>query len=112
MTDAKSMSNSMYKSSFKDPLSAYVDSKGKYSYSDPLDGRFKIDITKNEFGTGDYTVTTQYPLWNPEKGMYVMTKVTENQTSYGNNLTSARNQMAFDYFDLVKQSNQYYYNGQ
>jgi hypothetical protein len=51
-------------------------------------------------------------LWNPEKGMYVMTKVTENQTSYGNNLTSARNQMAFDYFDLVKQSNQYYYNGQ
>jgi hypothetical protein len=112
MTDAKSMSNSMYKSSFKDPLSAYVDSRGKYSYSDPLDGRFKIDITKNEFGTGDYTVTTQYPLWNPEKGMYVMTKVTENQTSYGNNLTSARNQMAFDYFDLVKQSNQYYYNGQ
>jgi hypothetical protein len=112
MTDAKSMSNSMYKASFKDPLSAYVDSKGKYSYSDPLDGRFKIDITKNEFGTGDYTVTTQYPLWNPETGTYVMTKVTENQTSYGNNLTSARNQMAFDYFDLVKQSNQYYYNGQ
>lgn len=112
MTDSKGMNNSMYKASFKDPLSAYVDSKGKYSYADPLDGRFKIDITKNEFGTGDYTVTTQYPLWNPETGKYVLTKVTETQTSYGNNLTSARNQMAFDYFDYVKASNQYYYNGQ
>jgi transcription elongation GreA/GreB family factor len=112
MTDSKGMNNSMYKASFKDPLSAYVDSRGKYSYADPLDGRYKIDITKNEFGTGDYTVTTQYPLWNPETGKYVLTKVTETQTSYGNNLTSARNQMAFDYFDYVKASNQYYYNGQ
>jgi len=112
MTDSKSMNNSMYKSSFKDPLSAYVDSKGSYTYSDPLDGRYRIDITKNEFGTGDYTVTTQYPLWNPETGKYVMTKITENQTSYGNNLTSARNQMAIDYFDYIKASNQYYYNGQ
>jgi hypothetical protein len=112
MTDAKSMTNSMYKASFKDPLSAYVDSKGKYSYSDPLDGRFKINISKNEFGTGDYTVVTEYPLWNPETGKYEIARMTENQTSFGNNLTSHRNEMAFDYFDLIKQTNQYYYNGQ
>ena len=112
MTDAKSMNNSMYNASFKDPLSAYVDSKGKYTYSDPLDGRFKIDITKNEFGTGDYTVTTQYPVWNPETNKYVLTTMTETQTQFGNNLTSNRNELAFDYFDQVKLTNQYYYNGQ
>lgn len=115
MTDSKGMNNSMYKASFKDPLAAYVDALGpnkSYSYSDPLDGRFKINIQKNEFGTGDYSVTTEYPLWDPEKGKYTIAKITENQTSYGNNLTSARNQMAFDYFDYVKASNQYYYNGQ
>ena len=112
MTDAKSMNNSMYNASFKDPLSAYVDSKGKYTYSDPLDGRFRIDITKNEFGTGDYTVTTQYPVWNPETNKYVLTTMTETQTQFGNNLTSNRNELAFDYFDQVKLTNQYYYNGQ
>lgn len=112
MTDAKSMNNSMYNASFKDPLSAYVDSKGKYTYSDPLDSRFRIDITKNEFGTGDYTVTTQYPVWNPETNKYVLTTMTETQTQFGNNLTSNRNELAFDYFDQVKLTNQYYYNGQ
>lgn len=112
MTDSKSMTNSMYKASFKDPLAAYVESKGSYTYSDPLDGRFKINIQKNEFGTGDYTISTEYPLWNPETGKYEIARITDTQTPYGNNLTAARNDMAFDYFDLIRRTNQYYYNGQ
>ena len=56
ITDANTMTNSMYKSSFQSPLSTYVDNKGSYTYTDPANENYKFTISKNKLGTGDYTV--------------------------------------------------------
>lgn len=111
MANSDKMTNTMYKSAFKDPLSSYVDTKGSYSYVDPTNPRYKMDITRNKFGTGDYTTTITYPIWDPKKNAYSDRIITDNVTQFGNNLTNTRNEVIFDYFDLVKSQNQYTSNG-
>jgi hypothetical protein len=111
MANSNKMTNTMYKSAFKDPLSSYVDTKGSYSYVDPTNPRYRMDITKNKFGTGDYTTTITYPIWDPKKNAYFDRVITDNVTQFGNNLTNTRNEFIFDYFDLVKSQNQYTSNG-
>ena len=101
ITDASNMSNSMYTSAFQSPLQSYVDYYGTYTYTDPTNENYKYSISKNKLGTGDYTTTTAYPLWNPEENKYVYTKVVENTTSFGGNLESNRDMM-------IEQLNQRY----
>jgi hypothetical protein len=111
MTNSDKMTNTMYKSAFKDPLSSYVDTKGSYTYTDPTNPRYRMDITRNEFGTGDYTTKVTYPIWDASKNAYVDRSITDNVTQFGNNLTNTRNEMIYDFFDQVKLQNQYITNG-
>lgn len=106
MTNSSNMKNDLYQSSFKDPLASYVDASGKYEYSDPTNNMYKFSITKNELGLGDYTLTTTYPIWNPEKGKYEMMSTTQNSVVSGNNLSLQRDNQIFDFFDIVKQTNE------
>ena len=111
MTNSDKMTNTMYKSAFKDPLSSYVDTKGSYTYTDPTNPRYRMDITRNQFGTGDYTTKVTYPIWDASKNAYVDRSITDNVTQFGNNLTNTRNEMIYDFFDQVKLQNQYITNG-
>lgn len=111
MTNSDKMTNTMYKSAFKDPLSSYVDTKGSYTYTDPTNPRYKMDITRNQFGTGDYTTKITYPVWDVNKNAYVDRSITDNVTQFGNNLTNMRNEVIYDFFDKAKLQNQYITNG-
>jgi hypothetical protein len=69
-----------------------------------------MSITKNNLGTGDYTVTNSYPMWNPNEGKYNYTKVSDNLTTFGTNLESNR-LMLLNEFEQIKQYNKQLYNG-
>jgi hypothetical protein len=110
ITDASSMSNSMYKNSFQSPLASYVDYYGKYTYSDPANPNYKFTINKNQLGGGDYTITKGFPVWNPNKGKYEYQKVNVNKTTFGTNLESERD-MIINEFNTYKEFNKQLYNG-
>jgi hypothetical protein len=110
ITDSKDMTNTMYKSAFQSPLQSYVDQVGSYTYSDPRNENYKFTIEKNKLGTGDYTTSTSFPLWNPEKGKYEYETEVENTSNLGTNLESARDMMP-DQFDTIMDLNKQLSNG-
>jgi hypothetical protein len=105
MTNSSNMKNDLYQSAFKDPLTSYVDANGKYEYTDPTNSKYKLSIVPNKLGLGDYSVITSYPIWDAEQGKYQMMTTTENTITAGNNLTSLRDKQIYDFFDIVKQTN-------
>ena len=106
MTKASNMKNELYQSAFKDPLTSYVDSNGKYEYTDPTNSKYKLKIVPNKLGLGDYSIITSYPIWDAEQGKYQIMTTTENTITAGNNLTSLRDKQIYDFFDIVKQTNE------
>ena len=110
ITDSKDMTNTMYKSAFQSPLQSYVDHVGSYTYSDPRNENYKFTIEKNKLGTGDYTTSTSFPLWNPEKGKYEYETEVENTSNFGTNLESTRDMMP-DQFDAIMDLNKQLSNG-
>lgn len=111
ITNSSDMTNSMYKHSFQSPLQSYVDYFGSYSYSDPTNPNYKFTINKNKLGGGDYTITTGYPLWNPNEGKYEYQKVTDNISTYGANLEDARDMVILNQFPLTREQNKLLNNG-
>jgi hypothetical protein len=112
MMDASKMKNQMYRSSFDSPLQAYVNThKDGYIYNniggDPMKS---YKITKNELGTGDYTITMTYPQYNPEKGIIEKATYMSNNVYQGTNLESNRDQMIYGYMDQADEMNSYLYN--
>ena len=105
MTNSSNMKNDLYQSAFKDPLTSYVDANGKYEYTDPTNSKYKLKIVPNKLGLGDYSVITSYPIWDAEQGKYQIMTTTENTITAGNNLTSLRDKQIYDFFDIVKQTN-------
>ena len=63
-----------------------------------------MSITKNNLGTGDYTVTNGYPLWDPNEGKYKYNKISDNLTTFGTNLESGR-EMIINQFEEIKALN-------
>jgi hypothetical protein len=106
MTNSSNMKNDLYQSAFKDPLTSYVDANGKYEYTDPTNSKYKLKIVPNKLGLGDYSVITSYPIWDAEQGKYQIMTTTENTITAGNNLTSLRDKQIYDFFDIVKQTNE------
>jgi hypothetical protein len=105
MTNSSNMKNDLYQSSFKDPLASYIDAEGKYEYTDPTNSKYKLKIVPNKLGLGDYSLITSYPVWNAEQGRYDIQSFTQNSVTAGNNLTMLRNKQIYDFFDVVKQTN-------
>ena len=112
IADSKELSNDLYTSSFNSPLASYVDYYGSYTYSDPANPNYKLQIEKNKIGTGDYNVSMNYPLWNPEEGKYEMITDYNNTTYHGNNLERIRKEFATDYTPKINNLNIQLQNGQ
>lgn len=110
ITDAKDMTNSMYKTAFQSPLQSYVDYFGSYTLTDSRNENYKFTIEKNKLGTGDYTTSTSFPLWNPQKGKYEYETEVENTSNLGTNLESTRDMMP-DQFDAIMDLNKQLSNG-
>jgi len=105
MMDASDMSNSMYTNAFQDPLAIIASStKGGYTYTDPADTRYSYNAKPSQAGSGDFTVSYSYPVYNPNTGETIMVSDRETSATFGTNLTSHREQM-IDWFQQMKQNN-------
>lgn len=111
MTNNNNFKNALYEDSFKDPLASYVDSKGSYSYTDPTNSKYKFTIKKDELGMGDYTLISEFPVWDSESGSYKTYYSTSNSLISGNNLSKQRDDQIYTAFDQMKAQNQILYNG-
>ena len=108
--DGDKLENDLYRNSFSSPLAAYVESVGPYTYQDPRDSRKSFKVEKNNLGTGDFIVTTQVPIYNPNKKSYEIKTIRNNVGVLGTNLETFR-QQTIDSWDYANQYNSDVYNG-
>lgn len=99
------MNNDIYKNSYSSPLASYVDTMGSYNYTDPRDSRKTYKIEPNTFGTGDYTTTMTYPVYDPISNTTIKASHIINVGRQGTNLETNRNQVIFDFFNNVDNLN-------
>ena len=104
MMDADQFKNSTYTNAYEDPLAAIVTAKKNYTYADPADPRYNLNIGVSKAGAGDFSISYSYPVYNPNTGETIIDTISNTEEVFGNNLTSAREQV-FDYFDKIKQIN-------
>lgn len=109
--DNKKMNSTMYKQSYQSPLESYVETFGKYEVNqiggDPLKS-FKIE--KNKLGTGDYTTTVTYPIFNPDTGKLEKQVYRNNIGFKGQNLETLRDGMIYNFMDDMDIQNTLQYN--
>lgn len=112
ITDAGNLTNDLYTRSYQSPLQSYVDYYKSYTYKDPADSRYSFKIEKNDIGIGDYSITSEIPLYNPETGETVIVKSFDNTSVLGSNLETLRDQTIRTDFDKYKLFNKQLKNGQ
>ena len=98
--DNRKMNNSMYKSAYQSPIESYVEIFDKYEVNniggDPMKS-FKVE--KNTLGTGDFTTTVSYPIFNPDTGKMEQEIYKNNIGLTGENLTTLRNNIVYNLMD-------------
>ena len=114
IADSDKFNNGLFKSSQLTPLQAnieYLTSNNKpYVYTSPLDENNSWKIEKNPFGTGEYTSTLQFRVWDPNKNDYV-TRTQRDPISVGNNIENVRDEYQL-IFNNIYQNNKALKNGQ
>lgn len=109
--DSDKMNNTMYKQAYSTPLQAYVDHYGKYELSN-IDGdpNKSYKIEPNKLGTGDYTTTMTYPIFDMSQGKIVRETYVQNVGVQGGLLESNKDQILYNYFDQIDMQNTLLYN--
>ena len=69
--DRKAFNSDMYNSMFTDPLAAYVDRDNSYTWTDPVDSRYNINITQSAIGgEGSYQMDYNFPVFDQETNQW------------------------------------------
>ena len=107
----KSFNSDMYNSMFVDPLAAYVDRDNKYSWTDPVDNRYKIDIKQSVIGgDGSYEMNYSLPVFDTETSTWVLPEYTTIADNAKQNLSELRDNVIAG-FNNAKQVNNQRVNG-
>jgi hypothetical protein len=107
----KSFNSDMYNSMFVDPLAAYVDRDNKYSWTDPVDPRYKIDIKQSIIGgDGSYEMNYSLPVFDTETNTWVLPEYTTIADNAKQNLSELRDNVITS-FNSAKQVNNQRLNG-
>jgi len=102
VSNSDNFKNGLFQSSYMDPIQAIVNYDGIYEYQDPY-GNLTGTITKNQTGTGDYNIKTQYSVLDRESGQYINDIRYENFLTSGNNLTRRKQ----DWLNFSEQLREY-----
>ena len=87
----KSFNSDMYNSIFVDPLAAYVDRDNKYTWTDPVDNRYNINITQSQIGgDGSYEMNVKLPVFDNEQNAWVIPEYTSIADNAKQNLSTIR----------------------
>jgi hypothetical protein len=69
ISDANNFTNGLYKSGkmtqFESNVNYLISQNKSYTEKSPYDNQTYFSISKNEYGTGDYTISTNYRSWDP-----------------------------------------------
>lgn len=107
----QSFNSDMYNSMFVDPLAAYVDRDNKYSWTDPVDNRYKIDITQSSIGgDGSYQMDYSLPVFDQKTNTWVLPEYTTIADNAKQNLSELRDNI-IEGFNKGKQINNQLVNG-
>jgi hypothetical protein len=107
----KSFNSDMYNSMFVDPLAAYVDRDNKYTWTDPVDPRYKIDIKQSVIGgDGSYEMNYSLPVFDTETNTWVLPEYTTIADNAKQNLSELRDNVITG-FNSAKQVNNQRVNG-
>ena len=102
VSDSNNFSNGLFQSSYMDPIQSIVEHTGSYDWSDPY-GNVKGSITKNQTGTGDYNLKTEYNILDHNTGQYINDIRYENMLTTGANLSNRR----VDWLNMSEQIRDY-----
>lgn len=101
----------MYNSMFVDPLAAYVDRDNKYTWTDPVDNRYKMDITQSKIGgDGSYEVNYSLPVFDVKTSTWVLPEYTTIADNAKQNLSTVRDSV-IGVFNRGKEINNQLVNG-
>lgn len=107
----KAFDSDMYNSMFVDPLAAYVDRDNKYTWTDPVDNRYKIDITQSKIGgDGSYELNYSLPVFDPNTNTWVLPEYTTIADNAKQNLSELRDNL-IEGFNKGKEINNQLVNG-
>ena len=107
----KSFNSDMYNSMFVDPLAAYVDRDNKYTWTDPVDNRYNINITQSQIGgDGSYEMNVKLPVFDNEQNAWVIPEYTTIADNAKQNLSTLRDSVITT-FNTTKNLNNQRING-
>lgn len=107
----QSFNSDMYNSMFVDPLAAYVDRDNKYTWTDPVDNRYKIDITQSKVGgDGSYELNYSLPVFDQKTNTWILPEYTTIADNAKQNLSELRDNI-IEGFNKGKQINNQLVNG-
>ena len=107
----KSFNSDMYNSIFVDPLAAYVDRDNKYTWTDPVDNRYNINITQSQIGgDGSYEMNVKLPVFDDEQNAWVIPEYTTIADNAKQNLSTLRDSVITT-FNKTKDLNNQRING-
>lgn len=107
----QAFNSDMYNSMFIDPLAAYVDRDNKYTWTDPVDNRYKIDITQSKIGgDGSYELNYSLPVFDQKTNTWILPEYTTIADNAKQNLSELRDNI-IEGFNKGKQINNQLVNG-
>jgi hypothetical protein len=87
ISDANNFTNGLYKSGkmtqFESNVNYLISQDKSYIEKSPYDNQTYYSISKNEYGTGDYTISTNYRSWDPNTNSWG--EVINENTAVGGN---------------------------
>jgi hypothetical protein len=109
--DRKAFNSDMYNSMFTDPLAAYVDRDNSYTWTDPVDSRYNINITQSAIGgEGSYQMDYNFPIFDQETNQWKEVGFTTIADNAKQNLSDLRD-LTINGFNQTKQVNNQLVNG-
>ena len=109
--DRKSFNSDMYNSMFADPLAAYVDRDNPYTWTDPVDNRYKINISKSSIGgDGSYQMDYSIPFFDAETNTWTVGNYSTIADNAKQNLSDLRD-LTINGFNQAKAVNNQLVNG-
>jgi hypothetical protein len=109
--DRKAFNSDMYNSMFADPLAAYVDRDNTYNWSDPVDSRYSMKISKSSIGgDGSYQMDSSIPVFDTETNTWVIANYSTIADNAKQNLSDLRD-LTIGGFNQAKEVNNQRVNG-
>jgi hypothetical protein len=93
IADSKLFNNDLFRSGTMSPLEAHIEYNKSYTEKSPYDKETSFTISKNNYGTGQYTIDSKYRSWNPNTNDWDVLTESISSGGAGFNLDQFRDEL-------------------